>query len=68
MRFMMIVGVFLLGCAGSSSGGVDCETIEAEITQAAISRGLNPRGICTNPDPAIQRDFGKACASARTCS
>lgn len=65
---MKLVALLLaaVACSGSSSGQ-DCDAVADAIRKAAISRGISPSGICNSTDPTIQKDFGPACASLRSC-
>ena len=42
---------------------------ERRVTSAsATARGISPNGVCTNPDPQVQRDFGSVCNALKECN
>jgi hypothetical protein len=70
----VVIMVAAQGCAGGSStsgslGGdastSDCATIQKEIHDAAVKRGINPNGVCSSTDPQVMTDFKQACADAK---
>jgi hypothetical protein len=66
-KFLM--AVLLLACSNEKAEKErECEEIATEIREAATARGLNTQGVCSNPNPQVQKDFGPACARLKKCN
>ncbi len=62
---------FVLACSSGTaqSSGGDCDAIAESIRNAASQRQppLNPQGVCNSTDPAVRKDFAKACQALADC-
>jgi hypothetical protein len=58
---LSLVFLLLVGCS-SSEAPVDCGTLAEEINSAALRLGLSRVGVCTNPNPELQRQIATKCS------
>ncbi len=62
-------GVGLVGAIVFAAFKADAQSkadsVATEIRTAAVARGLPTTGVCSNPNPSVQRDFGTACKTLR---
>lgn len=70
---IMVVLACIAACSSSSSSDktktqADCDAISSQIRTAATQRSLDPNGVCTSTDPAIQKDFSAACQNLKDCN
>jgi hypothetical protein len=73
MKVALLLVVLLVGCSSGSSGSSastssgTCDGKAEEIRQAAQKRGLTVEDVCEDKTPAVQKEFGAACAELAAC-
>ncbi len=73
---MVTIGLVICACSSESDSDEDCAALERMIRSEAISRGHDgdrdgtpdAKGVCSSPDPDVQKSFGEACARLKACS